>query len=82
MKKITIDLNTIVDDSFEQIYELFGIDVKDKSYQDFELRMLQYKIEIIVQVMHLESNLTKCPKWIVTLESIQQKSDSFYCIWG
>ncbi len=82
MKKIIIDLNSIVDDSFDNIYEIFGLDVKEKSYQDFESRMLQFQIEMIVELKNLESNLKHCPKWIVTFESIQQKNDTFYCIWG
>lgn len=82
MKKIIIDLNLIRDDSFDMIYELFGLDVKDKSYHDFELRMIQYQIEIIVEFSNFKSNLTRCPKWIYTFESIQQKNDSFYCVWG
>lgn len=82
MKKIIIDLNAVVDDSFNLMYELFGLDVENKSYEDFESRMLQYQIEMIVEVINLKSNLTQCPKWIYILESIQQKSDSFYCVWG
>ncbi len=82
MKKLIIDFDLISDDSFETMYNLFGLDVRNKSYTDFESRMVQYKIEIIVEFENLKNNLTRCPKWIYTLESIQQKSDSFYCVWG
>ena len=64
------------------MYEIFGLDVLNKSYEDFERRMLQIQIETIVEVKNRKHNLSTCSKWIFILEDIQQKSDYFYCIWG
>ena len=82
MRKIIVDLNRVRDNDFEIMYELFGLDVQNKSYEDFERRMLQIQIETIVEVKNRKQNLSACSKWIFILEDIQQKSDSIYCIWG
>lgn len=36
MRKIIVDLNRVRDNDFEIMYELFGLDVQNKSYEDFE----------------------------------------------
>ena len=82
MRKIIVDLNTIKDDEYSKMYELFGLDVQNKSYEDFERRLLQMSIETIIEVKNREQNLKSCPKWIFMLEDIQQKSACMYCIWG
>ena len=82
MRKIIVDLNTIKDDEYSKMYEIFGLDVQHKSYEDFERRLLQMSIETIIEVKNREQNLKLCPKWIFVLEDIQQKSDCMYCIWG
>lgn len=82
MRKIVVDLNLIKDNEFQLMYDLFGMDVENKSYEDFERRMLQIQIETIVEVKNRKQNLSACSKWIFILEDIQQKSDSIYCIWG
>lgn len=82
MRKIVVDLNLIKDNEFQLMYDLFGLDVENKSYEDFERRMLQIQIETIVEVKNRKHNLSTCSKWIFILEDIQQKSDYFYCIWG
>ena len=82
MRKIIVDLNLIKDNEFQLMYDLFGLDVENKSYEDFERRMLQIQIETIVEVKNRKQNLSACSKWIFILEDIQQKSDSIYCIWG
>ena len=82
MRKIIVDLNTIKDDEYDRMYELFGLDVQNKSYEDFERRLLQMSIETIIEVKNREQNLKSCPKWIFVLEDIQQKSACMYCIWG
>ena len=82
MRKIVVDLNLIKDNEFQLMYDLFGLYVENKSYEDFERRMLQIQIETIVEVKNRKHNLSTCSKWIFTLEDIQQKSDSIYCIWG
>ena len=82
MRKIVVDLNLIKDNEFQLMYDLFGLDVENKSYEDFERRMLQIQIETIVEVKNRKRNLSTCSKWIFILEDIQQKSDSIYCIWG
>lgn len=82
MRKIVVDLNLIKDNEFQLMYDLFGLDVENKSYEDFERRMLQIQIETIVEVKNRKQNLSACSKWIFILEDIQQKSDSIYCIWG
>ena len=82
MRKIIVDLNRVRDNGFEIMYELFGLDVQNKSYEDFERRMLQTSIETIIEVKNREQNLKSCLKWIFVLEDIQQKSDCMYCIWG
>lgn len=82
MRKIVVDLNLIKDNEFQLMYDLFGLDVENKSYEDFERRMLQIQIETIVEVKNRKQNLSTCSKWIFILEDIQQKSDSIYCIWG
>lgn len=82
MRKIIVDLNNIKDDEYSVMYEIFGLDVQNKSYEDFERRMLQIQIETIVEVKNRTQNLSTCPKWIFILEDIQQKSDCMYCIWG
>lgn len=82
MRKIVVDLNLIKDNEFQLMYDLFGLDVENKSYEDFERRMLQIQIETIVEVKNRKQNLSACSKWIFILEDIQQKSDYFYCIWG
>ena len=82
MRKIVVDLNLIKDNEFQLMYDLFGLDVENKSYEDFERRMLQIQIETIVEVKNRKHNLSTCSKWIFILEDIQQKSDSIYCIWG
>lgn len=82
MRKIVVDLNLIKDNEFQLMYDLFGLDVENKSYEDFERRMLQIQIETVVEVKNRKQNLSACSKWIFILEDIQQKSDYFYCIWG
>ena len=82
MRKIIVDLNFVKDDDYTVMYDMFGLDVQHKSYEDFERRMLQIQIETIVEVKNREKNLETCAKWILILEDIQQKSDYFYCIWG
>lgn len=82
MRKIIVDLNEVKDDEYSVMYEIFGLDVQNKSYEDFERRMLQIQIETIVEVKNRTQNLSTCPKWIFILEDIQQKSDCMYCIWG
>ena len=82
MRKIIVDLNRVKDDEYAAMYEIFGLDVLNKSYEDFERRMLQIQIETIVEVKNRKHNLSTCSKWIFILEDIQQKSDYFYCIWG
>ena len=82
MRKIIVDLNTIKDDQYSKMYEIFGLDVQHKSYEDFERRLLQMSIETIIEVKNREQNLKSCSKWIFVLEDIQQKSDCMYCIWG
>ena len=82
MRKIIVDLNEVKDNEYSMMYELFGLDVQHKSYEDFERRMLQMSIETIIEVKNREQNLKLCPKWIFELEDIQQKSDCMYCIWG
>lgn len=82
MRKTVVDLNLIKDNEFQLMYDLFGLDVENKSYEDFERRMLQIQIETIVEVKNRKQNLSACSKWIFILEDIQQKSDSIYCIWG
>lgn len=82
MRKIVVDLNLIKDNEFQLMYDLFGLDVENKSYEDFERRMLQIQIETIVEVKNRKQNLSACSKWIFILEDIQQKSDSIYCICG
>lgn len=82
MRKIVVDLNLIKDNEFQLMYDLFGLDVENKSYEDFERRMLQIQIETIVEVKNRKQNLSAYSKWIFILEDIQQKSDSIYCIWG
>ena len=82
MRKIIVDLNFVKDDDYTVMYDMFGLDVQHKSYEDFERRMLQIQIETIVEVKNRDKNLETCAKWILILEDIQQKSDYFYCIWG
>lgn len=82
MRKIIVDLNVVKDNEFSMMYEMFALDVQNKSYEDFERRMLQMSIETIIEVKNREQNLTSCAKWIFILEDIQQKSDCLYCIWG
>ena len=82
MRKIIVDFNVVKDNEFSMMYEMFGLDVQNKSYEDFERRMLQMSIETIIEVKNREQNLTSCAKWIFILEDIQQKSDCLYCIWG
>lgn len=82
MHKIEVDLNQVQDDAFSRMYDVFGLDVQNKSYEDFERRMLQISIDTIIEVKNREQNLKSCPKWIFVLEDIQQKSDCMYLIWG
>lgn len=82
MRKIIVDLNVVKDNEFPVMYELLGLDVQNKSYEDFERRLLQMSIETIIEVKNRQQNLTSCAKWIFILEDIQQKSDCMYCIWG
>lgn len=82
MYKIEVDLNQVQDDAFSRMYDVFGLDVQNKSYEDFERRMLQISIDTIIEVKNREQNLKSCPKWIFVLEDIQQKSDCMYLIWG
>lgn len=82
MRKIIVDLNVVKDNEFSVMYEMFGLDVQNKSYVDFERRLLQMSIETIIEVKNRQQNLTSCAKWIFILEDIQQKSDCMYCIWG
>lgn len=82
MRKIIVDLNVVKDNEFSMMYEMFGLDVQNKSSEDFERRLLQMSIETIIEVKNRQQNLTSCAKWIFILEDIQQKSDCMYCIWG
>ena len=82
VRKIQIDLNEIKDNHFSKMYEAFGLDVQNKSYSDFERRILQISFETIVEVKNRQENRESCRKWIFVLEDIQQKSDSIYVIWG
>ena len=82
MRKIIVDLNVVKDNEFSVMYEMCGLDVQNKSYEDFERRLLQMSIETIIEVKNREQNLTSCAKWIFILEDIQQKSACMYCIWG
>ena len=82
MRKIQVNLNEIQDEEFVRMYDVFGLDVQNKSYEDFERRMLKIQLDTIVEIKNRERNLYSCPKWIFILEDIQQKSDSIYCIWG
>ena len=82
MRKIVVDLNLIKDNEFQLMYDLFGLYVENKSYEDFERRMLKIQLDTIVEIKNRERNLYSCPKWIFILEDIQQKSDCIYCIWG
>lgn len=82
MRKIIVDLNVVKDNEFSVMYEMLGLDVQNKSYEDFERRLLQMSIETIIEVKNREQNLKSCSKWIFVLEDIQQKSDCMYCIWG
>ena len=82
MRTIEVNLNQIQDDEMETMYDLFGLGVKEKSYKDFELRMLQIQLDTIVKVYHRQENAKKCPKWIFVLEDMQQKSEHLYVIWG
>ena len=36
MRKIIVDLNRVKDDEYVAMYEIFGLDVLNKSYEDFE----------------------------------------------
>ena len=36
MRKIIVDLNEVKDNEYSMMYELFGLDVQHKSYEDFE----------------------------------------------
>ena len=82
MHKIEVDLDQVQDDAFSKMYDVFGLDVQNKSYEDFERRMLQISIDTIIEVKNREQNLKSCPKWIFVLEDIEQKSDCMYLIWG
>ena len=82
MRKIIVDLNVVKDNEFSMMYEMFGLDVQNKSYEDFERRMLKIQLDTIVEIKNRERNLSSCPKWIFILEDIQQKSDCIYCILG
>ena len=48
MRKIIVDLNVVKDNEFSMMYEMFGLDVQNNSYEDFERRMLQMSIETII----------------------------------
>ena len=82
MRKIQVNLDEIQDEEFVRMYDVFGLDVKNKSYEDFERRMLKIQLDTIVEIKNRERNLYSCPKWFFILEDIQQKSDCIYCIWG
>lgn len=82
MRSVNIDLDCIRDEDMEYMYECFGLDVKEKSYADFERRMLQISIDTIVEVKHRTRNKNCCQKWIYVLEDLQQKNESIYVIWG
>lgn len=45
MRKIIVDLNRVKDDEYAAMYEIFGLDVLNKSYEDFERRMLKFKLK-------------------------------------
>ena len=82
MRKIQVDLDEIQDEEYSLMYDVFGLDVQNKSYEDFERRMLQIQLDTIIEMKNRERNLSSCSKWIFILEDIQQKSDCIYCIWG
>lgn len=82
MRKIQVNLDEIQDEEFVRIYDVFGLDVQNKSYEDFERRMLQIQLDTIIEIKNREQNLSSCSKWIFILEDIQQKSDCIYCVWG
>ena len=39
MRKIIVDLNVVKDNEFSMMYEMFGLDVQNRSYEDFERRL-------------------------------------------
>ena len=43
------------------MYEMFGLDVQNKSYEDFERRLLQMSIETIIEVKNRQQNLNLVP---------------------
>lgn len=73
MRKIQVDLDEIQDEEYSLMYDVFGLDVQNKSYEDFERRMLKIQLDTIVEIKNREQNLSSCPKWIFILEDIQQK---------
>ncbi len=73
MRKIVVDLNLIKDNEFQLMYDLFGLDVENKSYEDFERRMLQIQIETIVEVKNRKQNLSACSKWILYFRGYSTK---------
>lgn len=82
MRNVKIDLDYVQDQNMDYMYESFGLDVKEKSYADFERRMLQISIDTIVEVKHRTKNKESCQKWIYVLEDLQQKNEFIYVIWG
>ena len=82
MRKIQVNLDEIQDEEFVRMYDVFGLDVQNKSYEDFERRMLKIQLDTIVEIKNRERNLYSCPKWIFIFQDIQQTSDCIYCIWG
>ena len=56
MRKIIVDLNVVKDNEFSLMYEKFGLDVQNKSYEDFERRLLQMSIQTIIEVKNLVPN--------------------------
>ena len=61
MRKIIVDLNVVKDNEFSLMYEKFGLDVQNKSYEDFERRLLQMSIETIIEVKNRNKILNLVP---------------------
>ena len=57
MRKIQVDLDEIQDEEYSLMYDVFGLDVQNKSYEDFERRMLKIQLDTIVEIKNRERNL-------------------------
>ncbi len=47
MRKIIVDLNVVKDNEFSLMYEKFGLDVQNKSYEDFERKAPEKSVQIV-----------------------------------